>query len=310
MGVPQGSTLGPLLFLLYVNDLINCTHVTPRLFADDTCLIANAISPVELSKALNFELENVYKWMSANKLCINAQKSKALIISPKPNNNNQNNNIILQYEHSKINITKTAKYLGVIIDDEIKFKPHIQLLKSKLSRALGMMYKVKSYLPKHILLQLYYAIFHPHLLYCAIVWSSTNKTYLDPIRKLQNRVVKLIDGLNYRQNSSHAFKRLNIVKFDDLVKIETGKFVHTHFKRKIPPTFNNFFTKLEKHHSINTRIQTSGNFYHIPRYKTSKLQRSIKYTGVKVWNSIPGDIKLSSIQKFKKLYKNFLTINY
>ena len=84
-GVPQGSTLGPLLFLIYINDLINCTSVTPRLFADDTCLCFNSPNRENLQEIINSDLKIVSDWITANKLRINAQKSSALIISPKSN---------------------------------------------------------------------------------------------------------------------------------------------------------------------------------------------------------------------------------
>ena len=84
-GVPQGSTLGPLLFLLYINDLIICSSITPRLFADDACLIFNDDAPDKLVKSINDELNRVCDWMAANKLCINTQKSSALLIPPKSN---------------------------------------------------------------------------------------------------------------------------------------------------------------------------------------------------------------------------------
>ena len=169
--VPQGSTLGPLLFLLYINDLINCSSVTPRLFADDACLIFNDDAPDKLIKSINDELNRVSDWMAANKLCINTQKSSALLIPLK--SNAQVNYQFIFFDGALINTDKSAKYLGIQIDSDLTFKSHIQNLHTKLSRTLGIMFKVKRFFPKNILLQLYYTMFNSHLLYCITVWTST-----------------------------------------------------------------------------------------------------------------------------------------
>ena len=163
-GVPQGSTLGPLLFLIYINVLINCTSVTPRLFADDTCLCFSSPKPENLQEIINSDLKIVPEWITANKLRINAQKSSALIISPKSNDKASYQNLTILFDGFKINLSKSVKYLGIQIDDNLTFKTHINFLYSKLSRTLGGMFKVKHYLPKTYLLLLYNTLFHPHLI--------------------------------------------------------------------------------------------------------------------------------------------------
>ena len=122
-GVPQGSTLGPLLSLLYINDLVNCTSVTYILFADDTCLSFSASCPTKLIDDINTKLNTVYYWMKANKLCINPQKSIALLIPSKPNLQINSSGIL--YNNEKISVCKLAKYLGVQIDNDLNFKSHI-----------------------------------------------------------------------------------------------------------------------------------------------------------------------------------------
>ena len=145
-GVPQGSTLGPLLFLLYINDLFNCTSVTSILFADDTCLSFSASCPTKFIDDINTKLNTVYYWMKANKLCIKPQKSTALLIPSKPDLQINSSGIL--YNNEKISVCKSAKYLGVQIDSDLNFKSLIQLLHNKLSRAVGIMFKVKNFFLK------------------------------------------------------------------------------------------------------------------------------------------------------------------
>ena len=131
-GVPQGSVLGPLLFLLYINDLGNSCDSTPRLFADDTCVIAKGTSPAQLEQQLNHELKQIAAWINANNLTINPSKTYALIISPFTNLNSPTLNLF--YNHHRIDVVRTVKYLGIILDNQLLFKQHIKMLESKLFR--------------------------------------------------------------------------------------------------------------------------------------------------------------------------------
>ena len=143
---------------------------------------------------------------------INAQKSSALIILPKSNDKASDQNFTILFDGFKINLSKSVKYLGVQIDDNLTFKTHINFLYSKLSRTLSVMFKVKHYLPKAYLLFLYNTLFHPHLIYCISAWSSTFFTNLNPLQTLQNKAIKLIEGLNHWQSNTSASKKLKILK--------------------------------------------------------------------------------------------------
>ena len=171
-GVLQRSILGsliflPKVFLLYINDLENSVNNTPRLFADDTCIIANSSSILELERHLYLELNNIASWISVNKLTLNPAKSFALIVSLKSRNISITMN--LSYQQCKIEVVDCVKYLGIHLDNKLQFKQHIKMLKTKLSRLLGVLYKAKSFLPNYILKKLYYAFIHSHLTFGLLV---------------------------------------------------------------------------------------------------------------------------------------------
>ena len=131
VGVPQGSCLGPLLFLIYINDMHLCTNLNVKLFADDACLSLSHEDPVFLEKTINTEMIKIDTWLKTNKLFLNYSKSSYLIFSKKQHKHNFKisiNDNILDQQHS-------AKYLGVTIDDKLNWKPHLNNLKSSLSRA-------------------------------------------------------------------------------------------------------------------------------------------------------------------------------
>ena len=163
-GVPQGSSLGPLFFLVYINDLNFVLKSQPRLFADDTCLIVKGLNPEQLQIKFNLELQNLYQWRCVNKLSINPSKTNIIIIPP------EQTNATIPHLHlisngSAINIVDSAKYLGVVIDNELHFKQHIKMTEGKVTRSVGILSKLKHFFPQNIMLQLYYALVHPFLSY-------------------------------------------------------------------------------------------------------------------------------------------------
>ena len=180
----------------------------------------------------------------------------------------------------------------------------IQNLHTKLSRTLGIMFEVKRFFPKIILLQLCYTMFNSHLLYCITVWTSTYSTYLNSIRMLQSKAVRLIAGFDDKHPTSSIYKSNNILKLDDTAKLHIAMFVHRHFNNDLPTNLRGYFTNDNTYHSISTRRRTIGYNYHLPRYRSSKLQRSIKYLGVSVWNAIPFDIRKCNSRRFKRKFKN------
>ena len=156
MGVPQGSSLGPLLLLIYVNDLSNSVSCSPSLYADDTCLIITASCFIELEHRIKSEVDKVENWMIANKLFLNASKSHFIIINPP-----LDLNIICKTGVTKS--TQSFKYLRVVIDNKLNFKKHIEKLELKVSRSVGILSKLKSYLPESAFFKLFYSLVHLHL---------------------------------------------------------------------------------------------------------------------------------------------------
>ena len=179
-----------LLFLIYVNNLSNSVNCTPRLFADDTCLIFEAFNPVSLQNLINSELNNVDTWCCSNKLTVNPSKSNIIFISPKLLQNS-NDNYNMTFADSFIATVPNSKYLGVIIDNKLCFYEHIKLLESKVSRSVGILTKLKSFIPQQTLLQLYHSLVHSHLTYGITIWGSTHTMYLQKLQNLQNRALKV-----------------------------------------------------------------------------------------------------------------------
>ena len=240
--VPQGSSLGPLLFLIYVNDLQNVVNCTPRIFADDTCLIFQASNPFILQGIISKKLKNLNIWCCANKLTVNPSKSNVLVISPKLIHD-FTEQLTVSYDSFQIYSVKSAEYLGLIIDNRINFYEHIKVLECKIACSVGILTKLKTIIHKQNLLQLYYTLVHSHLTYEISIWGSTYPSHLQNLQKLQNKALKAICNAPCRSPAKPLYTQLNIFQIQDVYKHEISKFMFNCNKTLTPTPFSNFFQK-------------------------------------------------------------------
>ena len=202
--VAQGSTLGPLLFLTYVNNLLSSVNCIPRLFADATCLVYSDKNQQRLTEIINADMLKISEWFKANKLTVNPSKSNIIFISSKLNQlpvtieTYLNNTLIPQ--------TATANYLGITIGADLKFNNHIILLEHKISRTIGIFSKLRHFLPQSALLKIYCALIHSQLTYGLPIWDSSSPSYINELKSLQNKAVKTIGGGSLLESSTKSFK--------------------------------------------------------------------------------------------------------
>ena len=173
MNLPNAEKLkvaGPLFFLIYINDLHNSLKSEPRLFADGTCLLVKGSNSKQLEINLNAELLHVYLWCNVNKLSISPPRTNIVIIPPKQTKV-PISHLNLSSNRTPVNVVISAKYLGVIIDNELNFHEQIKVMEGKVVRSVGILNKLKQTLPQTVVLQLYYALVHPLILFMIIVWE-------------------------------------------------------------------------------------------------------------------------------------------
>ena len=190
-GVPQGSILGPLLFLIYINDMNTAIkNSTVYHFADDTNLLYSHKNPTTLKKIMNKDLKSLYEWLCANRLSLNVGKTEFMIF--RPPRKSLPDRIVLTLNRTKIFESSRIKYLGLILDSKLTWKDHINELSKKLSRSIGMLYKTQEFCPTPVLKSLYYSIFNSHASYGIPVWGYADKLYINKIIKAQKKAIRAI----------------------------------------------------------------------------------------------------------------------
>ena len=280
-GVPQGSTLGPLLFLLYINDIVKSSSMLKFiLFADDTSVIHSGSDLVSLTRTVNTELDLVSTWLMANKLSLNIQKTYYIIFA---GNKQFNDNFNVKICNHDIQRSDSVKYLGVYIDQKLKWNNHVNHIQSKLAKSLGILHKVKNLLTKDTLVTLYYTLFYPYLHYCNVVWGMAHKTTLNSLVLLQKRIIRTVACVGYYDHTASIFSTLKILKLDDIHALESLKFIYEQQNTQI---FS--LPRVSEIHDRNTRNR------HLLRPVFPKLElhkRFVLYSGCLKWNELPDDIK-------------------
>ena len=171
------------------------------------------------------------------------------------------------------------------------------------------MCKLRNVLPRKALLVLYYSMIHPHLLYSITIWGNTYEKYLKRLRTLQNKAV-VLGGCRWQDHASAYYSQLNILKLEDLYPHEVAKLMHKYSQNKLPKKLSSFFTSVNAIHSRTTRLASSGLNLSLPFYRTEKLQRSYKFQGVIIRNSVPQEMKILSYNQFKIRFKKHLISKY
>ena len=297
-GVPQGSILGPLLFLLYINDLryICSDKISIVMFADDTSLFTNHKSIHQAVDTLNRELSNLSTWLKANKLTLNIKKTKYIIFRAR-NKQIVPNPPKLYFTNRQIERALETKFLGVHIDEYLSFKYHINALALKVSKVVGVLNKLKYFLPTTTLLKIYKSLLLPHLNYAILSWGFTNNTHLNCLLVLQKKALRSIRKVHYLHPSGPLFKITKSLNIFDILKKNIAIFMFQYNTDQLPSVFNSFFPTFNSIHNYNTR--NCNNLIPIFR-RTSIGQRSIAYEGTKTWNTLPLNIKQSpSLNTFK-----------
>ena len=258
-GVPQGSILGPLLFLIYINDLPSVsTLFMPILFADDTSLFCTGQNPDDLVQKINIEMEKIYSWVKANKVSLNVDKTNFMLFTPKHFSRSMGN--IYINGTCIMEVTET-KFLGVVIDYKLNWSSHIMHINKKIAKGIGIILKARKVFNNETLISLYYTIVYPYLNYCIHVWGKAYNTHLKNLLVLQNKVLRIVTGVPPRTSVHQIYIEQNILPVKRLYNYNVALFMYKHSNDMLPSLFDYFFCKVSVIHDHNSRKSSSQHLY-------------------------------------------------
>ena len=305
-GVPQGSILGPLFYIIYANDFSRASELLfTIMFADDTSVFIEGQSCENVCQLLNKELEKCDIWIKANKLTLNLKKKTHFMIFHRSRIKSEDVQITIRNENIKE--TNSIKFLGIIVDNKLKWHEHIIYIKNKVSRAIGIIYKARKYANKQTVKQMYYTFAFPYLIYCCEIWRNTSHTYLDPLIKCQKKIIRIMTFSQYDAHSKPLFMKLHILDLQKLIIHRIALMMYKLSVQLLPVPVSNLFIKNSSIHGYNTR---SCNMLHKKIRSSEVTYTNFSYHGVHIWNIMERNI-LSSISynSFKYLSKTIIQEN-
>lgn len=300
LGVPQGSNLGPLLFIFFVNDICKLKLLGDiQLFADDIVIKYKSCDQKTLYSQMQRDMNMLNEWFNNNKLIVNAKKTKYMVFKYRENRLEEEQQ--LRYNGDVLERVKQYRYLGLIITDDFKWEKHIDQIKIKVNPYIFALKKLKNILPKKSLELIYYAFIYSQLIYLNPIWSGCTQTKLNQLYVLQKRALKQVMNVHWM----HPTKNLFEDEYKSLLYLIKHERLLLMFKVTNNLIKNNF--ELKKMHNVHDHETRRRSHYNIEFFASDMCEQNVLYKGLCEFNELPTEIKeINYIGHFKKYLKEYL----
>ena len=302
-GIPQGSILGPLLFCLYINDIVEFVDVETILFADDAVFIITALTIQQMYNKIRKLFSDLSKYLMSNKLVPNLGKSKLMFFNSRPKIDLE----ALMFGGVEIEWVKEFKYLGLVLNDRMSYSSQIDRICTKISQYIGVFYNLNRILPKHILILLYHTFILPHLMLHIILWGTAPEVYINKLRVKQNKLLRAILSIEVlngvpQQRTMPMYNSLELLTLNNLYKMQLFRFLNLLLNGCLPDFYNLLMRPLLSSHNYGTR---GGRFRH-PLVICEVERRAVAHQLVLMYESVDQNFYNVCIHKALKQYKRFL----
>ena len=329
LSVLQGSILGPILFLCYINDLPSVTNLLSLLFADDTAGLKSGHDLKELIRTVNIEINKMANWFRANKMAVNISKTKYIIFKPKGTKIILQDNDGIYYDDNEIGATpdndkikkldriyndnpnihdRSYKLLGVYLDEHLSFDQHCKHVCTKIAQSNFIINRTKHLLPKQSLKTLYHALVHPHLLYCLPIYSCTSDKNIKSLEKIQKKAIRTITLSAYNAQTAPLFEAEQIMPLRKLIQYTQSILMHSIYHKHSPPSLHStWITNRERHNDY--ALRNADDLY-IPLARSDQVKCLTYFALPKMWNELYEQKYTPNPYTFKRAIKDhYLGLN-
>lgn len=297
-GVPQGSILGPILFLIYINDLKGVLkYCRCKMFADDTIVYYSSSNSIEIENKINHDLNNLVLWLKNNMISLNITKTKFMIVI-EVRNSVPNENYDIKIENSKIETVDVLKYLGIMINKHLNFREHVKYVIKKISMKVNFLFRIGDSVSPLTRSTIYKSIIAPHFEYCSTIFLNIGITELNLLQKAQNRAMRAIIRGSRFTPTDQMLNTLHFLSVRQRIALNTLIFVHK-IKLNISPSYLAESLIISGGtHSYNT---LQRNDIHITNRNLTRSQQTLMYNGFKIYNDLPNCIKsIDNVNTFRR----------
>jgi hypothetical protein len=308
ISILQGSILGPILFLCFINDLPSCVDLFTLLFADDTASLSSGPELRPLLNKVNTELKKIAAWFRANKMAVNVSKTKYIIFKSRGRKIDINDEEGIFYDDNDdsephdpkkvvrldrvfndnpVHSDRTYKLLGIYLDEHLSFDAHCNHVCNKVAQSNYIINRSKHFLPLNSLRTLYFALIHSHLLYCLPIYSCTSHKNLKKLALSQKKAIRIICNAGYRDHTTPLFIKTKILPLTQLITYTQGLLTHSIVHKHSPPTLHNTWqTNYERNPE---RALRDAQELYVPLATSDQTKKLPYFALANNWNSLPYD---------------------